>query len=207
MARDGWRFILPLAAVGVGCLFCPHWSGKTGGAVFLILAVFCVFFFRDFSRATPIDPALIYSPGDGQVMEVASFLNGAGERGRLIRIFLSIFDVHVQRAPVAGQVDKITYKKGSFLDARDSRAHIQNEQNSVVFSSPRGKVEVTQIAGLIARRIVCWAKEGQAFEQGQRYGLIRFGSQVDVYVPDSAEVMVKKGDRVKSGITVVAKWK
>ena len=140
-------------------------------------------------------------------MEVATFKDGPGQTGHLVRIFLSVFDVHVQRTPLTARVDKIEYRMGSFLDARNGRAHLENEQNSLTLISPYGNIKVTQIAGLIARRIVCRVKEGDSLKQGERYGLIRFGSQVDILIPEAARILVQKGDKVRGGETVVAKWK
>ncbi len=203
IAADGWRFILPLLVVGLGLVWVrQNWSVSLAGILFLA-AAFCAFFFRDFNRVTPKDPAAVYSPGDGKILEVSHFPDGK----LLIRIFLSVLDGHVQRVPVEGRIEKIVYKKGTFLDARDPQAHVQNEQNTITLSTPRGSVEVSQIAGLIARRIVCWVKEGDLLSQGERYGLIRFGSQVDVILPAGTEPSVAVGEKVWGGLTVLAKWK
>ena len=208
IASDGWRFIVPLLALGG--LFV--WTGGMFllpfGVLLLAAGLFCVNFFRDFDRPTPVDPALIYSPGDGMVVAVSTVPDGAYKGQPIIRIFLNVFDVHVQRSPVAGRVTKIEYRKGKFLDARDERAHVENEQNLVTLETPKGSLVVNQIAGLIARRIVCWTKEGASVGQGERYGLIRFGSQVDVIFPvAAADMTVKVGERVVGGETVIAKWK
>lgn len=165
------------------------------------LALFCVYFFRDFNRNTIIDEFAIYSPGDGRVLEVVDV-----DQGHNIRIFLSVLDGHVQRSPVKGTVEKVEYKKGKFLDARDPHAHLENEQNLVTLNSAKGKLIVNQIAGLIARRIVCWVKPGDQLDQGERYGLIRFGSQVDVIVPKGTKIFVKPQQRVVGGETVIARW-
>ncbi len=203
IASDGWRFILPLTLLGAGLLwFRQEWSLWLGG-ILILAALFCAFFFRDFNRPTAPDPRAVYSPGDGRILEVSRL----SENRLLIRIFLSVLDGHVQRAPVEGKVTSIKYKEGSFLDARDPLAHVQNEQNTVTLATSRGSIEVSQIAGLIARRIVCWVKEGQSLSQGERYGLIRFGSQVDLILPAETEPQVKVGARVWGGLTVVAAWK
>jgi phosphatidylserine decarboxylase len=207
IASDGWRFILPLLIVG-GLLAWHRGTFTLPAGVLLILAgLFCVNFFRDFDRPTPINPELIYSPGDGQVVSIATIKEGPHTGLPIIRIFLNVFDVHVQRSPVEGRVKKIEYKKGKFLDARHESAHLENEQNLVTIETPKGVIIVNQIAGLIARRIVCWTKEGDLVRQGERYGLIRFGSQVDVIFPKSGtEMAVKVGDRVVGGETVIARW-
>jgi phosphatidylserine decarboxylase len=176
------------------------------GFVCALLGVFSIFFFRDFDRATVPSDALVYSPADGKVMETAILSDGPYKGQMQIRIFLSVFDGHVQRVPAAGVVKKIEYKKGLFLDARDPNAHIDNEQNTIFLETAKGTLIVKQIAGLIARRIVCYAKEGSHFAQGERYGLIRFGSQVDVIMPASVRVLVKEGQRVTGGETVLGEW-
>jgi phosphatidylserine decarboxylase len=207
IAADGWRFILPLLTLGGFFVWLGSaWSFPLG-IILIAAGLFCLNFFRDFDRATPIDPALIYSPGDGLVVSVATVDEGAYQGQPVIRIFLNVFDVHVQRVPVSGRISRIEYKKGLFLDARHEHAHLQNEQNLVTIESERGPVVVNQIAGLIARRIKCWVKAGDNVTQGQRYGLIRFGSQVDVVLPKTgAEFVAKKGDRVVGGKTVIARW-
>ncbi len=150
---------------------------------------------------------MILSPGDGRILDVAVLDEGDYAGHRVIRIFLSIFDGHVQRSPLRGRVERIDYRKGVFFDARDPRAHVENEQNALTLSSEKGRVVVTQIAGLIARRIVCWVKTGQELKAGERLGLIRFGSQVDLFLPPTADVVIAPGARVVSGKTVVARWK
>jgi phosphatidylserine decarboxylase len=208
IASDGWRFIIPLLLLG-GLLI---WHRGTYtwplGVVLVAAGLFCVNFFRDFNRDTPPDPALVYSPADGTVVSVDTVPDGAYKGQPIIRIFLNVFDVHVQRSPVAGSITKVEYKKGKFLDARHENAHLENEQNLVTIATPKGGLVVNQIAGLIARRIVCWKREGDSLTQGERYGLIRFGSQVDVVFPaNSADMTVKVGERVVGGKTVIARWK
>lgn len=188
--------------LGVG----PNREVMLVGVLCLVLSAFCLYFFRDPPRAIVVDEKLITSPGDGRVLGVEPIEEGPFKGGRVVRIFLSIFDVHVQRAPITGNIKEISYKKGRFLDARNPRAHLENEQNCVTFENPRGKVQVKQIAGLIARRIVCTVKAGTDLKQGDRYGLIRFGSQVDIILPPTARVQVTKGDRAIGGKTVVAQW-
>lgn len=207
IASDGWRFIIPLTLLSAGFIWLRQdWSLWLSG--FLILAaLFCAYFFRDFDRATKIDPSAVYSPGDGRILEVARLTEGEQKGKLLIRIFLSVLDGHVQRSPVDGKVSAVSYRKGIFLDARDPLAHVQNEQNIVTVSTSKGSIDVTQIAGLIARRIVCWVKVGDSLKQGERYGLIRFGSQVDLVLPVDVEPVVKVGDRVWGGSTVVARWR
>lgn len=207
IASDGWRFIVPALFLGAVVLALPieelHWLG----AICFLFAAACAGFFRDFNRDTPADDNLIYSPGDGRILEVGLVGEGPRRDWRIIRIFLSVLDGHVQRSPVRGKVTDVTHQKGLFLDARDPEAHVRNEQNSVFIDSTMGTVVVTQIAGLIARRIVCWIKPGALLGQGERYGLIRFGSQVDVLLPASTIVSVNVGESVIGGRTVLARWK
>lgn len=205
VARDGWRFIVPSAFIGAVLVALKFGWSIVGGAVVLVFSAFCFYFFRDFDRVTPTDENLIYSPGDGKVVGVELESEGEWKGFHVVRIFLSVLDGHVQRAPVSGKVESIRYKKGNFLDARNPEAHIHNEQNVVVLATPKGPVIVKQIAGLIARRIVCRIKQGENVEQGSRYGLIRFGSQVDVLFP-AADVVVQPGERVVGGKSILARW-
>lgn len=206
IASDGWRFIIGFAAAGAVLIYIGRWWSFPWGVVLVLLSLFSMYFFRDFDRKTVMDENLIYSPGDGKVMDVSTLADGEYKGSKIIRIFLSVLDSHVQRSPAKGTVVKIDYMKGLFLDARDPEAHIRNEQNTVTLKTAKGTLVVKQIAGLIARRIVWWVKEGTALDQGERYGLIRFGSQVDVIMPASVQPQVKVGDRVVSGETVIARW-
>ncbi|MFA5976088.1 MAG: phosphatidylserine decarboxylase [Elusimicrobiota bacterium] len=212
IAKAGWPFIL-------GCLFigaviaalahvfeCPF-LGILAGLSFLG-ACFCVYFFRNPFRRIPRGEHLILSPADGKIMEIVEGTDPVSTQPVwILRIFLSVFNVHIQRAPVAGRVQAVRYKTGRFLDARDPKACFENEQNRMEFV-PDGRFSsplvVTQIAGLIARRIVCWVREGQRVAAGELIGLIRFGSQVDLVIPKSVQLKVKTGDRVKGGSSVMA---
>jgi phosphatidylserine decarboxylase len=211
IVREGWPFIL-------GCLIASDLflagaivlkSGiLTGIAVICFLATaFCGWFFRDPARVIPPGDRLFLAPADGRILEIIEGKDPiATESVWILRIFLSVFEPHLQRSPVAGKVRAIKYKKGKFLDARDPKAPFENEQNRIEIIPDSGvpALVVTQIAGLIARRIVCWVKEGQAVQAGERIGLIRFGSQVDVVMPKSARLRVKQGDFVTAGDTVLA---
>ncbi|MFH2203517.1 MAG: phosphatidylserine decarboxylase [Elusimicrobiota bacterium] len=206
IAQDGWGFIiLGIAVAAAGAL-----SVRAFGALSIVVAVlgggfagFSAYFFRDPERPLPTDPNKIYSPGDGTVLSVVKE-NGDGET---VRIFLSIFNVHIQRAPCAGKVERVDYRTGSFKAAMVDGAR-ENERNIVelaVRNRPE-KVAVEQIAGLIARRIRCWIKAGDEIAAGARYGLIQFGSQAAVHLPPSARATVKPGDKVAAGITEIAQW-
>ena len=205
MVRDGYIYGLSLLAVA-GAVF---WftGGWVWAAVPVLLAAFFLWFFRDPTRAIPPGPGLIVSPGDGLVTETASISTPAGPRQR-ISIFLSVFDVHVNRAPIGGTLKRVRYQTGKYLNAMNPDSAERNEQNIVTVrgEGPDQGIEVTfkQIAGLLARRIVFNFAEGQTVRRGQRVGLIKFGSRVDVILPAAAELRVKVGQRVKGGASVLA---
>jgi phosphatidylserine decarboxylase len=201
MVRDGYFYAAPLiaAAVLLGWLASPPWA-----VIPILLACFFLWFFRDPERAIPEEEGAVVSPGDGKVTDVATVTLGNGKRMR-ISIFLSVFDVHVNRSPIAGVVRDIRYQRGHFLNAMNRVSAEQNEQNIVTLDGDDGqKVVFKQIAGLLARRIVFHPKVGDRLERGQRVGLIKFGSRVDVLLDASARVSVKVGDHVKGGASVLA---
>jgi phosphatidylserine decarboxylase len=173
----------------------------------VLLAAFFLWFFRDPHRIIPTGKGLIVSPGDGLVTETASITTTEGALQR-VSIFLSVFDVHVNRAPISGTVSRVHYQKGQFLNAMNPVSAERNEQSVVTLRGQSADLgfEITfkQIAGLLARRIVCRCAEGQTVERGERVGLIKFGSRVDVLLPANAELRVKVGDRVKGGASVLA---
>ncbi|MBK8575112.1 MAG: phosphatidylserine decarboxylase family protein [Elusimicrobia bacterium] len=190
---------------GRGVYSCGTFHWAIFGVLLILAAIFSIYFFRDGKRVIP-ETQDIVSPGDGRVLEVADVDGEGYGRGRVIRIFLSVLDGHVQRSPVAGKVVGTHYRPGSFLDARDPRAPFENESNSIDIECSRGRVRVRQIAGLIARRILCWVRPDDAVELGERIGLIRFGSQVDLYLPIDTNIVVKEGQRVRAGQTILARW-
>jgi len=205
MVRDGYIYGLSLLAVAAALWWITgEWIW---GIAPVLLAAFFLWFFRDPQRAVPVGEGLIVSPGDGLVTETTSISTPEGSRRR-ISIFLSVFDVHVNRAPIGGILSRVHYQKGQFLNAMNPASAERNEQNTVTVrgQGPDGGYEVTfkQIAGLLARRIVFRCNEGQSVERGQRVGLIKFGSRVDVVIPSSAVLRVKVGDRVKGGASVLA---
>lgn len=205
MVRDGYIYGLSLLAVAaVLRWFTGDWAW---GIAPLALAAFFLWFFRDPPRKIPAGAGLIVAPGDGKVTETASIETLDGPRQR-ISIFLSVFDVHVNRAPIAGVLSSISYQKGKYLNAMNPDSAVRNEQNVVTVrgAGPDAGVEVTfkQIAGLLARRIVFRPRQGDAVERGQRVGLIKFGSRIDVVIPARAVLRVKVGDRVKGGSSVLA---
>jgi phosphatidylserine decarboxylase len=173
------------------------------------LALFVFWFFRDPERRPLQDERLILSPADGRVVGIAEakeerFLK---DRAVQVSVFLSPLNVHVNRIPCSGKVREAVYQKGQFRAAMSHQASIENEQNAILLETEAGKkIVFVQIAGFLARRIVCWIKPGDAVEQGMRFGMIRFGSRMDLFLPPSTRVMVKVGDRVKAGLTVIGEW-
>ncbi len=195
IAKEGHLYILTLAAAGlIVLLFDYLWIG----VAFLVLAVFVAFFFRDPERNFVVKGGEILSPADGKIVSIRK------DQGQdAISIFLSVFNVHINRAPVGGKITQIQYSKGKFLAAFDERASTENERNSITIDHDGKPVRFVQIAGLIARRIVCWKQEGETLAPGERVGLIKFGSRVDVFFPPGATLRVKMGDQVKAGETVL----
>jgi len=202
MVRDGYYYGFALIAVSVIVyLLTGHWSWAV---LPLLLAVFFLWFFRDPERTIPQGEGLVVSPADGKLTAIERIMTPSGERLRL-SIFLSVFDVHVNRSPISGVLREVRYQKGLYLNALDPASADKNEQNLAVLDSPEGhEVAFKQIAGLLARRIVFQPKAGDYLERGERVGMIKFGSRVDVLLPVYAELRVKKGDRVQGGSTVLA---
>jgi phosphatidylserine decarboxylase len=211
-AREGYPFIagaLALAALGwVGWgVGLAGIAGQVLASVLTVLALFVLWFFRDPDRRIPAEPGAVLAPGEGRVIvvEEADEPTWMAGRCRKISIFLSVFDVHVQRAPVAGRVGHKVYRPGAFAVAWLDKASDDNEQASVGLTTAHGRVLVRQIAGLVARRIVTYPVEGQAVALGERIGLIRFGSRVDLFIPLGWEVTCAIGDRAVAGRTVLAR--
>ena len=193
---DGFFFIIPLAVLGILCVFLKvSWAG----VLFLALALFVMWFFRNPQRVTPEDEKAIISPADGRIIKIEEveekeMLN---EKVRKVSIFMSILNVHVNRAPCSGTIEGISY---SNLD----KASELNERNSVLIKmADGGQIRTTQIAGIVARRIVCWTKKGMQIQKGERFGLIKFGSRLEVFMPLDTTISVKVGDRVKAGETKI----
>ena len=202
MVRDGYLYAAPLiaAAILLGWLTRPAWA-----IVPCLLAFFFLWFFRDPERTIPGDASAVVSPGDGKVTDVSTVMVGNEKQTRL-SIFLSVFNVHVNRSPITGVIRDVRYQRGQYLNAMNKASAELNEQNIVTVESDGDGQTVVfkQIAGLLARRIVFYPKVGDRLERGQRVGLIKFGSRVDVLLDGSARVNVKIGDRVKGGASVLA---
>ena len=204
IAREGWPLVfvmLGLAAV----LFLLRWPWA--GGVLLALGLFTAYFFRDPERPVPADPRLVLSPADGKVIVAgpAPAGNPLGEGATQVSVFLSIFDVHINRSPVGGRISRVEYHEGEFLPAFQDKASLANEQNSVTIDGgdPSRSVAFKQIAGLIARRIVFKKKVGDTVAAGERVGMIKFGSRVDVFLPRDTRLRVHKGDRVVAGVSAL----
>ncbi len=197
VASEGWVFVLPLAGATVLSALVGWW-GVTGVA--LVLTVGVALFFRDPERIIPQTPETIVSPADGRVMEIVP----ENTQTRRISIFLSLWDVHINRAPYGGMVRSVVYTPGEFLAAYRQEASLVNEANTVTIADHSREFIVKQIAGVLARRIVCRVRPGETLEKGQRYGLIRFGSRTDLLLPATAEIAVQVGDVVRGGETVLA---
>ncbi len=196
VASEGWPFIIPLAIV-TALLFAFGW--KNTAFVSLALTLFVLFFFRDPERLLPKGENLVVSPADGRVVVIKDVYEPdyLKQDVKQVSIFLSVFNVHVNRAPAGGIVETVKYNPGRFHVAAVEKASLENEQTGMVIVHGKHKLLVKQIAGLIARRIVCYAKPGDALAPGERYGLIRFGSRVDLFLPRDTVLKVKVGDRIK----------
>jgi phosphatidylserine decarboxylase len=202
MVKEGYYFgVPPLLLGGLAASF--HWWAF--GLALIAFAFFCFSFFRDPERVIPADPEAIVSPADGRVVVITSEESG-GRPGTRISIFLAIWNVHVNRSPAAGIITKLDYRPGKFLAAWDPKASVENEQNIFALAAPQGNIEFKQIAGLVARRVVSWRKPLDAVAKGERIGLVRFGSRVDLWVPLGSELLVKIGDSVRGGSSVLARW-
>ena len=206
LAREGYPFILASIFVTI-----VTWLAGlcTVGYIFLGITVFIVSFFRDPERYIPSGEDSIVSPADGKVIVVKRVTEGRILKAEAIQIsiFMNVFNVHVNRVPASGRVSGVFYNPGNFFSADKDKASLENEQNALLIEVKNGKkFVVNQIAGLIARRIVCYAKEGDAVEKGRRFGMIRFGSRLDVYLPVDCRANVKEGDKVKAGSTILAYW-
>ncbi len=201
MVRDGYFYGLALLAAAAVVWFTTHMAVLT--ALPVLLAIFFLWFFRDPSRTIPAGPGLIVSPGDGKVEEAEWIETTAGSRLR-VTIFLNVFDVHVNRVPVGGTVTLVEYREGEFLNAMKPESAVRNEQTLIMIDAGGYTVGFKQIAGLLARRIVCNLKTGDRVERGQRMGLIKFGSRVDVLMPAEVNLKVRVGQRVKGGSSVLA---
>lgn len=203
VARQG----APLIVLGLGLAVLFGWLGsRIGLSLAGLFAIFAISFFRDPERVSPSGKGAILAPADGRVLLVEEQGNGPGvaERNIKISIFMSVFNCHVNRIPLGGVIEGIDYRPGKFFAANQDRASRQNEQNILRLKTDQGDhLTVVQIAGLVARRIVCWVRPGDRVSAGDRFGLIQFGSRVDLYLPLDSRITIKRGDRTKAGLTVL----
>lgn len=209
MFKESYR-LLGLFGVLLSAGFLLYrWSGWKGfaavGFIALLLFVFTVYFFRDPRRDVPPDPGSIVSPADGRIVAVeeSESVEGCDGPTRTVAIFLSVWDVHVNRSPVDGKIARVEYRKGDFKRAYLSDASAHNEQTRILIESPLGKVLVRQIAGILARRIICNLRAGDKVVRGERFGMIKFGSRTELALPQSVRLRVSVGDKVKGGETII----
>jgi phosphatidylserine decarboxylase len=202
IAREGLAYIA-IPAIVAGILFAlGYWPVAL---VFILIAVFMLYFFRDPKREPPADPEVVVAPADGRVTRVSALATGQGPSSTLVSIFLSPLDVHINRSPIAGRVTNVSYTRGKFLMATNERASLVNEQNALTIEGERISVVCKQIAGILARRIVCWKHAGDQVTLGERIGLIKFSSRTDVVLPANVLVTVTEGARVRGGTTIIGR--
>jgi phosphatidylserine decarboxylase len=202
---EGYPFIGGFALASLVLL----WLWPPLGWIAVVLTAWCAYFFRDPPRVTPVREGLVISPADGRVSRIVNAVPpqelDLGDRPLpRVSVFMSVFDCHVNRSPVAGRIERIVYRAGKFLNADLDKASEDNERNSLVIATAGARIGVVQIAGLVARRIVSFKKEGETLVAGERFGLIRFGSRLDVFLPEGARVMVAEGQTAIAGETVLA---
>lgn len=206
MHREGIKFVLIFALITVGFFFISDWLGWAGVG----LTIWCYYFFRDPQRTTPTRDGLLVSPADGIISLIEKAvppeeLGMSPEALTRVSVFMNVFNCHVNRAPIAGDVVSIAYRAGKYFNASLDKASSDNERNSLVLKVADGRqIAVVQIAGLVARRIVCFVKKSQVMRTGERFGLIRFGSRVDVYLPEGVHPLVSVGQSMVAGETVIA---
>lgn len=199
VAKEGWGYVSGLLAAGLLSFFFGGWAWAI---LFFSLAAAVAGFFRDPHRAPPGEPGAVLAPADGRVVEAAS----TEDAGGVVRIFLSPLDVHINRSPVDGRIAGVRHRKGRFLAAYKADASEVNEQNALEIETEAGeRFRVVQIAGVLARRIVCWSKEGDSLRAGERFGLIQFGSRTDLYFPRGYDITAEPGQRVRGGETIVGR--
>jgi phosphatidylserine decarboxylase len=209
MARDGYPYVLIPLALGLIALALGYRYAAISlfilAALFLLIAAFMAYFFRDPQRTAPVELDVIVSPADGRVTRVCLLAPDSESSPTVVSIFLSPLDVHINRAPIAGKITNVTYTKGKFLMATKEDASLVNEQNALTIEGAQMTLVCKQIAGVLARRIVCWKKVGDRLALGERFGLIKFSSRTDLILPPQVSVLVRVGDRVRGGATVIGR--
>jgi phosphatidylserine decarboxylase len=201
IAREGIFYVLVPGALAVVLIVLGLWPV---GLVFAVLAAFMAYFFRDPRRQPPSDANVVVAPADGRVTRVRP-VEGGELSATVVSIFLSPFDVHINRAPIAGEITDVSYTRGKFLMATNENASLVNEQNALTIEGEKVTVVCKQIAGILARRIVCWKRAGERVALGERFGLIKFSSRTDILLPASVEILVAEGARVQGGTTIIGR--
>jgi phosphatidylserine decarboxylase len=207
VVKEGYKFASAPIVLGIAALFLGWHVLALQIAAFVLLALgtFILYFFRDPERVIPSDTSTIVSPADGRVLEVIDE-KFDGRPGKRITIFLAVWNVHVNRTPLEGKIARIEYRPGKFQMAMRKTASAENEQNVIYLDTAHGQIVFKQIAGMIARRVVLWKKSGDQVERGERIGIVRFGSRMDVWLPLEAAIVVKPGDHVAGGSSILARW-
>lgn len=204
IAREGILYVLVPLVLMAGLVALGFWPIAI---VFAAIAAFMAYFFRDPQRLSPTDPNVVVSPADGRVTRVQRIEDNTDSSPTLVSIFLSPLDVHINRAPIAGQITDVSYTKGKFLVAMDERASLVNEQNALTIEGEKITVVCKQIAGILARRIICWKRAGESVALGERFGLIKFSSRTDILMPANVDVIITEGERVQGGTTIIGRIK
>ena len=201
MVRDGIPFVVVPIVLAAALLLFGYWLLALP---LLALAAFMAFFFRDPHRSIPTEPGIVVAPADGRVT-IVRLADGHENPESLISIFLSPLDVHINRAPITGEIVEIAYKTGKFVMATKAEARLVNEQNTLIIHGDALTVKCTQIAGILARRIICWKRKGERVKCGERFGMIKFGSRTDLQLPPTVEVLVREGLHVRGGETIIGR--
>lgn len=202
MAREGIPFVLIGLFIAIAFIFAGIWWLAV---VFVLLAAFTAYFFRDPDREITSEENLVVSAADGRVTRIEKLNPENADSPNVVSVFLSVFDVHINRSPITGEIAEVVYSKGKFVIATREDASQINEQNALTIKNERMTIVCKQIAGVLARRIVCWKRAGDRVRLGERFGLIRFGSRTDLILPPEVEIAVKVGDRVRGGVTIIGR--
>jgi phosphatidylserine decarboxylase len=201
MVRDGIPYVVIPLVLAVAPVVLGYWLLAVP---FVLIAAFMAYFFRDPHRSSPTEPGIVLAPADGLVT-IVRLADGVDNPSSLISIFLSPLDVHINRSPISGMITEIAYKKGKYLMATKEESRLLNEQNTLTIQGDGLTVRCTQIAGILARRIVCWKQQGERVKCGERFGMIKFGSRTDVLLPPNVDVVVREGMHVRGGVTIVGR--
>ncbi len=202
MVRDGIPFVLIPVVIALLAFLTGYWYV---GLALIFLALFMAYFFRDPRRDNLLEADIVVSPADGRITRVTRLMPHEADSPTIVSIFLSVFDVHINRAPIAGEITDVSYTKGRFMIATREEASVVNEQNALTIKGERLTVVCKQIAGVLARRIVCWKSKGESVKLGEKFGLIKFSSRTDLILPPEVEVSVRVGERVQGGVSIIGR--